>query len=126
MNLVLDSSFVIDVLNGDPAAAGRWRRIFAEGDDPLLSEIVVCEVRTGLRPNEVVHLEAFLEAVEFVQPAAESAILAGEWRAAARARGRTLSLADALIAAAADATGAAVLTRNGRDFALTPVRVEAY
>ena len=126
MNLVLDSSFVIDVLNGDTAAADRWRRLFADGDDPILCEIVVCEVRTGLRPNEVVHLEAFLEAVEFVQPSAESAILAGKWRAAARARGRTLSLADALIAAAADATGAAVLTRNGRDFALTPVRVEAY
>ena len=86
MNFVLDSSFVIDVLNGDPAAADRWRRLFADGDDPILCEIVVCEVRTGLRPNEVVHLEAFLEAVEFVQPSAESAILAGEWRAAARAR----------------------------------------
>jgi predicted nucleic acid-binding protein len=37
-----------------------------------------------------------------------------------------LSLADALIAAAADAAGAMVLTRNTRDFALTPVRVDSY
>jgi predicted nucleic acid-binding protein len=37
-----------------------------------------------------------------------------------------LSLADALIAAAADASDAAVLTRNVRDFAMTPVRIETY
>jgi predicted nucleic acid-binding protein len=36
-----------------------------------------------------------------------------------------LSLADALIAAATE-DDAVVLTRNVRDFALTPVRVEAY
>jgi predicted nucleic acid-binding protein len=51
---------------------------------------------------------------------------AGAWRAEARARGRTLSLADALIAAAAFSNGAVVLTRNVRDFWLTPVQVETY
>jgi predicted nucleic acid-binding protein len=40
--------------------------------------------------------------------------------------GRTLGLADALIAAAAFADNAAVLTRNTRDFALTPVRLVTY
>jgi predicted nucleic acid-binding protein len=37
-----------------------------------------------------------------------------------------LSLADALIAAAANNADAIVLTRNVRDFSLTPVRVESY
>jgi predicted nucleic acid-binding protein len=40
--------------------------------------------------------------------------------------GRSLSLADSLIAAAADVGDAAVLTRNVRDFAMTPVRIETY
>jgi predicted nucleic acid-binding protein len=71
-------------------------------------------------------LRAFLEPVEFVQPGAAIAMTAGRWRAEAHASGRTLSLPDALIAAAADALGATVVTRNVRDFALTPVRVEAY
>jgi hypothetical protein len=35
-------------------------------------------------------------------------------------------MADALVAAAADAVDAAVLTRNIVDFVLTPVRVETY
>ncbi|MEX1294820.1 MAG: hypothetical protein AB1Z67_01480 [Candidatus Limnocylindrales bacterium] len=44
----------------------------------------------------------------------------------ANERGRRLSLPDALIAATAHDTGAAVLMRNARDFGLTPVRVENY
>jgi predicted nucleic acid-binding protein len=53
-------------------------------------------------------------------------MLAGTWRRLAHERGYRLSLPDALIASAADAVDAAVLTRNVRDFALTPVRIETY
>lgn len=126
MILVLDSSFVIDHLRGESAASNRWRRIFEVGDEPIATEIVVCEVRAGLRAEAESRFRAFLEPVEFVQPGAAVALTAGRWRAEARAGGRTLSLPDALIAAAADALGASVLTRNVRDFALTPVRVESY
>jgi predicted nucleic acid-binding protein len=71
-------------------------------------------------------LVGILEPVDFIQPGPEAAMAAGEWRRLAHERGFHLSLPDALIAAAADAIGAAVLTRNARDFALTPVRVETY
>jgi len=37
-----------------------------------------------------------------------------------------LSLADSLIAAAAEAAGATILTRNLSDFSLTQVAVEGY
>ena len=126
MRLLLDSAFVIDYLKDDPVAVARWAEVFGQGDDPVINEIVVCEVRTGLRDHEVTLFEAFLEPIEFVQPGPEHGLLAGQWRAEARIVGRSLSLADALIAAAADASDAAVLTRNVRDFALTPVRVETY
>lgn len=126
MRLLFDSTFVIDYLNGVPEARARWRAADAEGHEPIISEIVVCEVRTGLRERQVRDLEVFLEPIEFIQPGPEHALLAGRWRAEARVVGRSLSLADALIAAAADAADAAVLTRNVRDFALTPVRVETY
>ena len=126
MRILADSAFVIDYLKGDRAAAAQWREVFDEGDQPVVNEIVVCEVRTGLKPWELPDFEAFLEPVEFVQPAPDVALLAGRWRAEARAAGRTLGLADALIAAAAYADNAAVLTRNTRDFALTPVRLVTY
>jgi predicted nucleic acid-binding protein len=124
--LFLDSTFVIDHLRGDPAAVDRWARVFEIGETPFIGEVTVCEVRTGLRESDEPYLVAFLEPIEFVQPGPIQAITAGRWRASARARGWTLSLPDALVAAAADSLDAAVLTRNTRDFALTPVRVEIY
>jgi predicted nucleic acid-binding protein len=59
-----------------------------------------------------------------VQPGPEQAMAAGRWRAELRAGGRTLSLADALIASAAGSLGATILTRNLRDFCLTPASIE--
>ena len=126
MRLLLDSTFVIDHLRGEPDAVDRFRHIFENGDDPIVTEIVICEVRAGLLADAERHLDAFLEPIDFVQPGIETAKTAGRWRAELRARGSTLSLADSLIAAAAHALDAVVLTRNVRDFALTPVTVESY
>ncbi len=126
MRLMLDSTFVIDLLDGVQAAVVRHRSMFEAGDEPFVNEVVVCEVRAGLRQRDVPNLAGILEPVEFIQPGAESAMLAGEWRRDAHERGYRLSLPDALIATAADAIDAAVLTRNLKDFALTPVRVETY
>ena len=126
MRLLLDSAFVIDVLAGVPEATRRQRQLFEEGDEPFVNEIVVCEVRAGLRDVDVERLETLLEPIEFIQPGPESAIMAGRWRREAHERGYHLSLPDALIASAADAIEAAVLTRNARDFSLTPIRVETY
>lgn len=126
MRLVLDSSFVIDHLLGDNAALARWGQVFARGDEPFVTEIVVSEVRSGLRAQDEPVLTALLRPVEFVQPGPDHAMAAGRWRYEAHLKGRTLSLADALIASAAGSLNGAVLTRNWRDFALTPVEVETY
>lgn len=126
MRLLFDSTFVIDLLDGLPEAVERHGAMFATGDEPFVNEIVVCEVRAGLRAKDVPSLVGILEPIEFIQPGPEAAILAGSWRRQAHERGRRLSLPDALVAAAAHAVGAAVLTRNVKDFALTPVRVETY
>jgi predicted nucleic acid-binding protein len=115
MRILADSAFVIDYLRGLPEAESQWEAVFAD-----------CEVAAGLRTRDVGRFEAFLEPVEFIQPAPEAALMAGRWRSEARAAGKTLGLADALIAAAAFTDHAAVLTRNTRDFALTPVRLITY
>ena len=126
VRLVLDSTFMVDHLRGEPAALRRLWDLFENGDDPFVTEIVVCEVRSGLRPHEEASFAALLEPLEFVQPGIETALTAGRWRAELHKRGRTISLADALIGAVADALGATVLTRNRKDFALMPVQVEVY
>jgi predicted nucleic acid-binding protein len=126
MRYMLDSTFVIDYLRDDAIAVARFAQVFADGDEAVINEIVVCEVRAGLPDAVVAAFDALLEPTEFVQPGPDTAMRAGQWRVESRRRGRVLSLGDALIAATAEATNAAVLTRNLRDFALTPVRVESY
>ncbi len=126
MRLLFDSAFVIDLLDGLPEAIDRHRAIYESGDEAFINEVVVCEVRAGIVQRDEQSLMGILEPVEFIQPGPEAALTAGAWRRDAHERGYRLSLPDALIASAADAIDAAVLTRNVRDFALTPVRVETY
>lgn len=122
---ILDTSFIIDHLLGIPEATSRFATLFDHGDQPVMNEIAACEAWTGAPLAGDPALQALMQVVEFVQPGPESAKTAGVWRQEARARGHVLSLADALIAAAAH-DDAIVLTRNVRDFALTPVRIETY
>jgi len=126
MRVMLDSSFLIDHLHGDPAAIARFAKLFEDGDEPLLCFSPVCEVEAGLHPEDERAFAALIRAAEFVQAGPDAARDAGRWRREALRRGRTLSLPDSMIAAEAVHDGAAVLTRNVRDFALTPVTVLTY
>jgi len=126
MRYMWDTTFVIDHLRNDPGAKAAMDRMLADGDESFLNEIVACEAWSGVRPAEVRRVRNLLNLPEFVQPGPDAAERAGFWRNEARSRGWTLSLTDALIAAAAEACDAAILTRNGRDFALTPVPVADY
>lgn len=126
MRYVLDTNFVIDLLRGDSAATDRFARLFDDGDEPYVNEVVLCELAVGLLSADDPGFRAFVRAAAFVQPPPEAAIEAGVWRRGARKRGRTLNLADALIAAAAVSLGAQLITRDRRDFELAPVVVESY
>ena len=126
MRYLLDTTFLIDHLRGDPAAVRRFARMVEDGDEPLVNDVVVCELATGARREPDPDLLALLRPIEFIQPGPDAALLAAKWRREARAKGWTLSLADALIAAAAHSEDAVILTRNVRDLSLAPIRVEAY
>ena len=122
----LDTTFAIDYLRSEPSALERFERMLTSGDEPFVNDVVACELATGARPDEHAGLAAFLAAVEFVQPGPDVAVLAGRFRGQARSRGLTLSVPDALIAATTDALGAVLITRNVRDFAITPVQISSY
>ena len=126
MRLMLDTTFVIDQLRRDPQATQLFERLAEGGDSLYVCDIVVCETYAGTHSGGQAQVDRFFQFLEFVQPGPDAARQAGAWRAEALRGGRSLSAADALIASAAEAVGAAVLTRNVRDFALTPVRVETY
>jgi predicted nucleic acid-binding protein len=122
----LDTTFAIDFLRSLPAAVERFEQMLTSGDEPFVNDVVTCELATGARPGEDAGLAAFLIAVDLVQPGPDVAAVAGRWRGEARSRGLTLSVPDALIAATTDALGAVLITRNVRDFAITPVQISTY
>lgn len=126
MRFVLDTTFIIDHLRGLPAAVDWLERAMTSGDRLFVTEVIVCEAWAGAARENDPALRGLLGPLEFVTPGPDQARVAGRLRAEARSKGRTLGLGDALIAATAGALDAAVLTRNGRDFGLTPVRVETY
>jgi hypothetical protein len=123
---VLDSTFLIDHLRGEPAAVARFREMNETGDESIVTDITAAELWSGRRRGTEYEIDTFLRYIEYVHPGPVTARLAGTWRAEARESGRTLDLPDALIAATAFDLEAAVLTRNVRDFELTPVRIETY
>jgi predicted nucleic acid-binding protein len=126
MRFLIDTTFVIDHLRGDAAARTTMARLLERGDQLYVNEVVVAEAWAGAHSTDDPDLDAFLRFVEFIQPAPDHARMAGRWRADARSRGWTLSMTDALIASASASLDAGLLTRNGRDFALTPIRIESY
>ena len=65
--------------------------------------------------------------IEFVQPGPETAMMAGAWReVSARERATTSAWPTRSSRPPPTHADAAVLTRNIKDFSLTPVRVETY
>ena len=124
---LLDTSFVIDYWQGQPDAVSRLEALVAAGAPLFVNEVVVCELFAGLRPARA-RGRAAIPGAARVHPAGTGG--GGDGRQLACRRPASaddvLHLADALIAAAAEAMGAAVLTRNVRDFALAEVRVETY
>jgi len=123
---LLDTTFIVDHLRGTPEAVQRLRRIVEQGDIPFVNDVVTAEAWAGAPSDHDPALSNLLEFLEFVAAGPMAAKAAGRSRARSRAAGRDIGIADALIAACADDSGAAVLTRNVRDFALTPVPVETY
>jgi predicted nucleic acid-binding protein len=123
---LLDTTFAVDYLRGEPAAVERFGQLFRDGDEPYVNEVVLCELAVGMRATDDPGFRAFVRVVSFAEPGPDTAIEAGIWRRSARRRGRTLSLSDGLIAAAANALNATLLTRNLRDFQLAPVAISTY
>jgi predicted nucleic acid-binding protein len=123
---LLDTTFIVDHLRGVPEAVQRLRQIVEQGDLPFVNDIVTAEAWAGAPSDDDRPLANLLEFLEFIAAGPTHAKVAGRWRARSRAAGRDIGTADALIAACAEDAHASVLTRNLREFALTPVPVETY
>ncbi len=122
--VLLDSTAVIDILKGRPLASSRFVALDEAGDVPFVCAITVEEVTSGLMSREREAATELFEGLRIAPLGMAEGRLAGWWRRSHRRRGRTLSQADALIAAAALGIGARLVTGNPKDFSMRDLVVE--
>lgn len=130
--MILDTSFVIDVLRGDSDALERHRRLEGQTDRQRLSAMSVFELFDGVERSfdSSTEREAVVDILETksVLPADGPVMrTAGRMHGRSVGRGRPVDNRDCVIAATARAHDEPVLTRNVDDFEqFEDVEVRAY
>ena len=115
--LMIDTDVIIDYLRGQVDAVS-----YIEGlTNPLLiSVITVAELYSGVREGEERKtLDSFIAAFELVPVTEAIAVKGGLYRRDFR-KSHNVGLADAIIAASAEAKGATVVTLNDKHFPMLP------
>lgn len=114
MQILLDTTVLIDYLRGSPAADQLDRRL-DRGDIACTTAVNVEEVTSGLRTGEEDDATGLIEGLTVLTLGADEG-----WRAGVATRirlsGVTLSQPDCLIAAAALTAEAVLATGNPKDF----------
>lgn len=121
--VLLDTTVLIDLLRGRPAI-DRLRSLREAGDVPYVCAVNVEEIVRGMRPREADAVRRLVSGLRAAPLRDREGWQAGEWRRAFARRGRTLSQADCLVAAAALAVGGRLATGNPRDFPMSELTVE--
>ena len=116
MRYLLDSTVLIDHANRDVDAMRLVRSLIEAGHDLFTCDVVTCEALSKGDAGDVRHVEALLDALEYVSTTPAAARRAGTARRERHTAGGTRALGDALLAGIAFELNAIVVTRNGRDF----------
>lgn len=125
MNYLLDTTLLIDVARGAPAARATFERLFGGPNTLLTCDAVVAEALSGGGEEDLRPVRNLIDVLEYIATDPEAAKWAGDSR---RAAGKTSSrtLGDALIAGVAWSNKATVVTRNPDDFVRHGIPVLAY
>lgn len=120
---LLDSTVIIDVLRGRPAAE-KIRAMRSTGEELWACAVSVEEIWRGCRPSEEVAVQRLFRGLRMAPLGGTEGAIAGQWRREHAERGITLHQADCLIAAAAVGVAASLATGNPKDFPMDGLRVE--
>jgi predicted nucleic acid-binding protein len=121
---LLDTTVLIRHLRDPEGMRPFLLGLLADGHALGTSCVNVAEVERGLRPGERDAVRDLLDRLRFLVTTREAAARAGRYQAEFGARGRTIEIADALIAGTARAHGAILLTDNLSDFPMADVTSE--
>jgi predicted nucleic acid-binding protein len=121
--VLLDTTVLIDVLRGRPAA-NRLLALRTAELVPWTCPINVEEVWRGLRRGEEEAARRLFNGLRLAPLNYAAAERAGTWRRDFASRGRTLAQADCLVAAAALSVNATLATGNMKDFPMKEIELE--
>lgn len=123
MPLLLDTTVLIDVLRGRPAAE-RVRELRSTEHVPWICAVNVEEVMRGAQEDEESLVARFLGGLQIAPLGRVEGERAGRWRRDYARKGITLQQADCLIAAAAVSVDARLATGNPKHFPMPELAVD--
>jgi predicted nucleic acid-binding protein len=123
MRLLLDTSVLIDVLRSRNQRRELLVEMVRAGHTLTTTALNVAELYAGMRPGEESRTEAFLGGLECFELSGSAARLAGKLKNTWAKRGRTLALADTIVAAVAIEHKCVLLTDNKKDFPMHEVQL---
>ena len=113
---LLDTSILIDVLNGKHNRNALLKGLLSQGDMLACCAVNVSEVYAGMRPKEESRTEQLLQSLEYFEINWEVARLAGLLKRDYGKRGQTLALSDTTIAAVALSYNLTLITDNVKHY----------
>jgi tRNA(fMet)-specific endonuclease VapC len=114
--LLLDTTFLIDVLSDRRGRADLMERMILEQHTLACCAINVAEVYVGLRAPEARRTETLLRQLAYIPIAWDAAKLAGELKREWARKGQTLTSTDTTIAAVCLTENLTLVTNNRKHF----------
>lgn len=113
---LLDTSVIIDTIIGKRGRRELLRQLLEHGNTLACCPINIAEVFAGMRPHEEANTTPFLQSLELQVLTFRISARAGALKRDYARQGKTLSLADLLIAATAIDNRLTLMTDNLKDF----------
>ena len=114
--LLLDTNFLVDVLNDRRGRAGLMENFILQGEALACCPINVSEIYAGMRTTEAAKTEALLRQLVYLPVRWETARLAGQLKRDWARQGQMLTLSDTTIAAVCLTEGFTLVTDNRKHF----------
>src|SRR6185369_10771399 len=119
--LLLDSSVIIDVINGKRGRDQLLKELIQQGNILACCSINITEVYAGMRPAEEPRTSGLLKSLKFYPVTWDIARLAGELKYEHARKGITLATTDVTIAAVAIHHQLPLLTDNTKHYPMKEI-----